>query len=165
MFPLAAFDLMDDREADALLRLWEHWLGGCARPFGRQSFGLWVRPHGLVAVAVSASTVGATCGGMPRRDVVELARLCAAPEHRWATRLALRLWRETAPGAWPHWPVRACVSYQNAARHSGNIYRFDGWRRAADVAGSSGGGTWTKSKAREAKVVWVWDVAPAAVPA
>jgi hypothetical protein len=95
-FPLATFDEIDDARADAALETWGHYLGGCDRPFARQSFGLEVGGV-LVSVAVSASTVGATCGGYRRREVVELARLVTRPGCRWATRVTLRLWRELAP--------------------------------------------------------------------
>lgn len=158
-FPLASFDVIPDDVADSQLRAMGHWLGGCNRPFGRQSFGLYVSNE-LVAVAVSASTVNATCGGWPRQKVVELARLCATPSQRWATRVCLRLWREIAPRCWAehYWPVEAVVSYQNAVRHTGNIYRFDGWTKVADVRGSTGGGNWTRKKDMEPKSVWVYVV-------
>ena len=78
MFPLVSFDLIDDALANEKLVAWGHWLGGCERPFGRQSFGLFVEQE-LLAVAVSASTVNETCAGFGRQECVELARLCAAP--------------------------------------------------------------------------------------
>src|SRR5574342_418644 len=56
MFPLISFDIIDHRTADAMLAEWGHFLGGCKRPFGRQSFGLHLEGE-LIAVAVSASTV------------------------------------------------------------------------------------------------------------
>jgi hypothetical protein len=160
--PMVTFDLMPHAEADRALETWGHWLGGCRRPFGRQSFGLYLYSE-LVAVAVSASTVNARCGGYDRRQVVELARLCSHPEHRELTRVALRLWRVVAPGAWgcKYWPVIALVSYANAVRHKGDIYRFDGWRRAAVVRGGRAGVKtgWTcPRKVYEAKVVWVYDL-------
>jgi hypothetical protein len=157
-FPLASFDLIDNETADMLLREWGHWLGGCNRPFGRQSFGLEIGGLGIVSVAVSASTVNEHCGGFHRQEVVELARLCSAPECGWATRVCLRLWRELAPAAWPYWPVRAVVSYSNALRHSGNIYRFDGWKCIAKSRGSVGGGTWTRHKVMEPKLIWAFEV-------
>jgi hypothetical protein len=162
LFPLVTFDLIDDAVADAALVEWEHWLGACNRPFGRQSFGLTIEGE-LLAVAVSASTVNETCAGWPRGEVVELARLCAHPDHRDLTRVALRLWRIVAPGCWSarYWPVRACVSYQNAVRHTGAIYRFDGWTKVADVRGGQSGpnSTWTRSKRYDPKAIWVWEVA------
>src|SRR5437763_15535231 len=99
LFPLVTWDRLDHGEADAALRAWGHWLGACRRPFGRQSFGLWLNGE-LVAVAVSASTVNRICGGYRRQECVELARLCAHPEHRDLTRVALRLWRVTAAAEW-----------------------------------------------------------------
>lgn len=155
--PLAAWDGLENELADEALVEWGHWLGGCNRPFGRQSFGLTVCER-LVAVAVSASTVNAKCAGYQRGRVVELARLCSHPDHRWATRVALRLWRETAAAAWPYWPVEALVSYSSATRHRGDIYRFDGWRRVRDMRGSTGGGTWGQKQPTEAKTVWAYEV-------
>jgi hypothetical protein len=122
LFPIVAFDLIKDAQADECLAAWGHWLGGCNRPFGRQSWGLSI--HGeVLAVAVSASTVNGMCGGYPRGQVVELARLCAHPDHRELTRVALRLWRVVAPGAWgaAYWQVVAVVSYANAVRHTGDL--------------------------------------------
>jgi hypothetical protein len=161
LFPLVSFDRIDHKEADRLLKEWGHWLGGCGRPFGRQSFGLQVAEVGLVSVAVSASTVNPTCGGYERGEVVELARQASHPDHRWASRVCLRLWRQCAPACWAadYWPVRACVSYQNAARHTGNLYRLDGWTRVAEVRGGTAGGNWSRGKTYEAKVVWAWEVA------
>ena len=154
LFPIVAFDLIDDRSADRALERWGHWLGGCKRPFGRQSWCLTV--HGeLAGVAVS------TCGGYGRREVVELARLCAHPSHRDLTRVVLRLWRKVAPAAWgaEYWLVRAMVSYANAVRHRGDIYRFDGWKKVAEVASSGGGGTWSRPRRPgERKTVWAYEL-------
>lgn len=160
LFPVVAFDLIGNDEADELLAEWGHWLGGCNRPFGRQSWGLLIGGDCL-AVAVSASTVQATCGGYPRQEVVELARLCSHPDHRDLTRVALRLWRKVGPAAWGarYWPVRACVSYQDAARHTGNIYRFDGWSKVADVRGGTAGGSWQRGKTYQPKAIWAFDLA------
>lgn len=158
LFPLASFDLIDNDLADSLLEEWGHWLGGCNRPFGRQSFGLHMGGIGIISVAVSASTVNETCGGYHRQECVELARQASHPEHNWATRVIVRLWRELAPAAWAaeQWPVVAVVSYSNALRHAGNIYRFDGWIKVARSRGSMGGGTWTRHKLMEPKDVWVY---------
>jgi hypothetical protein len=159
MFPLVSFDLIDDALANEKLVAWGHWLEGCERPFGRQSFGLYVESE-LLSVAVSASTVNGTCGPYQRQECVELARLCSAPEHRDLTRPALRLWRKVGPAAWAraYWPVRGCVSYQNAVRHTGDIYRHDGWIRVKFARGGKSGpnSTWTRSKEYDPKWLWVW---------
>jgi hypothetical protein len=161
LYPIVAFDLIENGQADAALVEWKHWLGGCNRPFGRQSWGLLLAGE-LVAVAVSASTVNARCGGFERGQVVELARLCSHPDHRDLTRPALRLWRKVGPLAWArqYWPVVALVSYSNAVRHKGAIYRFDGWRKVGDVKGgtSGTGSNWSASRAYEAKSVWAFDL-------
>lgn len=169
LFPIVAFDLIPDAEANAALERWGHWLAGCKRPFGRQSFGIAL--HGeLLAVAVSASTVNARCGGFKRTEVVELARLCSHPDHRDLTRVALRLWRKVAPAAWEAeygWKLTACVSYANAARHRGDIYRFDGWEKVAEVRGGKAGknSTWTRPrKDYEAKSVWAYRLDREALP-
>lgn len=161
LYPLVSFDRIDNDQADQLLERWGHWLGGCNRPFGRQSFGLQVADAGIVSVAVSASTVNPTCGGHPRGEVVELARLASAPEHcRWACRVTLRLWRHVAPAQWAadYWPCTWRVSYQDAARHTGNLYRFDGWTKLAEVRGGTAGGNWTRGKTYQPKVVWGFPV-------
>jgi len=157
LFPLAAWGRCADAVVDAALERWGHWLGGCRRPFGRQSFGLWLGGE-LAAVAVSASTVNANCAGYRRQEVVELARLCSHPEHRDLTRVALRLWRVTAAQEWSarYWAVRAYVAYSNRLRHNGDVYRFDGWRKAADVPGGTAGGNWSRAKKYDPKAVWVF---------
>jgi len=159
MFSLAEFDLVDDTYADHLLEKWGHFLGALNRPFGRQSFVLSIEGE-AASVAVSASTVGISAGGIPRFECVELARLCTAPGHKDLTRVALRLWRRLAPMCWKrsYWPVRAVVSYQDQTRHKGDIYRFDGWKKVSDVKGSTGGGHHSTKKDRVPKAVWVYEL-------
>lgn len=158
LFPLARFEAIDLVEANSSLVAWAHFLGAFDRPFGYQAYGLFLS-DALVSIAVSASTINPTCGGWPRGRVVELARLCSHPDHRWATRVCLRLWRQIGPPEWTakYWQVDAAVSYSNAARHSGDIYRFDGWTKVADVGGSGAGGTWSRKKG-EPKSIWCYDL-------
>jgi hypothetical protein len=162
LFPLAAWGRCDNAQADAALSAWGHWLGPCNRPFGRQSFGLWLVGE-LVGVAVSASTVNRTCAGYRRQECVELARLCSHPSHRDLNRVALRLWRVTAAEEWAarYWQVKALVAYSNRLRHSGDLYRFDGWRKAAEVPGGVAGGNWTRGKRYDPKAVWVYPLTTA----
>lgn len=147
-------------QANLLLDRWGHYLGPCRRPFGADAWAL--RVHGEpVAVALGASTVSETVAGLHRSSVLELARLCARPDTAWATRVTLRLWREIAAPAWPHWDVTAAVAYSQNARHDGRTYRFDGWQLVSDKAGSSGGGgAWTPRYATDAahgrKSLWLW---------
>ncbi|MFI6103201.1 hypothetical protein [Streptomyces sp. NPDC051310] len=147
--------------ANAVLADWGHYLGINTRPFGAQAWRLDVAGE-PISIAVSASTVSSTVAGYGRGQVVELARLCTRPDSRWATRVMLRLWREIGAPAWPYWPAVAAVAYSDNARHPGNIYRFDGWTRITETAGSSGGGTWSTRRdaehpARGAKSLWLWE--------
>ena len=91
--------------------------------------------------------------------MVELARLGASVP--WASRVILRLWRETCAPRWKCWPVRAAVSYSHNAMHTGNLYRFDGWRPVRDDCGSSGGGSWSRPRyatdvVHGKKTLWLW---------
>lgn len=152
---MVAFDPIPNNEANDALVEWGHWLGGCNRPFGVQSFGLKIEGE-LLSVAVSASVPGVTCAGYNRKEVVELARLCSHPNHRDLTRPVLRLWRKIAPATWHYWPVIALVSYANAVKHTGNIYRFDGWKKAADVPGGKVSHGWQAGTKFDPKSVWVF---------
>lgn len=159
MFPLISFDIIDHRTADAMLAEWGHFLGGCKRPFGRQSFGLHLEGE-LIAVAVSASTVNKKVAGQRRDECCELVRLCAKPGHQDITRPTLRLWRKVAPIAWgrQYWPVRYLVSYANSLRHDGEVYKFDGWSKVRRVRGGKSGpnAKWTRKKAYDPKTVWMY---------
>lgn len=155
------FGECDQADSNRLLIDWQHSLGPCLRPYGIEPWLLEVA-GAPVAVAVGATTVSATCGDWKRTEVVELARLCTDPANRWATRVALRLWREVAAQRWPHWPVRAAMSYSQNDRHDGRIYRFDGWTRVRDNVGTTtGGGQWTKTRGEDhpaagSKSLWEW---------
>ena len=159
LFPLVAWERIENRLADEALSVWGHYLGPCNRPFGKQSFGLYVLQQ-LAAVALSASPVPTSCAGIPRKQIVELARLCAHPDHRDMTRVALRLWRKTACAEWSreYWPVTAYVSYARKDLHTGDIYRFDGWERAKDARASvvTAGSHHSTPGPIHAKSVWVW---------
>lgn len=145
-------------DANRFLELVGHRLGPCNRPFGQEAFGLEVDGD-LVAVAISASIVNGPVAGYDRGEVVELARLAASVP--WANRIMLRLWRELCAPRWRYWPVRAAISYSHNGMHRGDLYRFDGWEKVRDDAGSSGGGSWSRKRyATEAvhgkKSLWVW---------
>jgi hypothetical protein len=149
-------------EANTLLERFGHALGPARRPFRQEAFVLEV-DGGPVAVAVSASIVNGPVAGYDRQEVVELARLAAAVP--WANRVMLRLWREVCAPRWASWPVRAAVAYSQNARHPGNLYRFDGWEKVRDDAGSSGGGSWSRKRyatdaAHGRKTLWVWRYDP-----
>ena len=162
--PLATLERASLPNANRLLLAWQHRLGPCRRPFGKECYVLRVgsRP---VSLAISASVVSATVAGYRRRQVVELARLCSAPGCQWASRVMLRLWREVAAPRWSYWPVLAAVSYSLNAHHKGSLYRFDGWQRIdTGAAGSRGGGTWTSRRADDDPRLRAEDTLALAVP-
>lgn len=158
------FDVIDDGLADDFLEEdADHWLGACGRPFGRISYGLYVLGD-LLAVAVSASTPNERCADYSRYEVVELVRLSAHRKHREQTRVALRCWRTLAARDWAtaygeHWPtIVGYVSYADS-RHTGDTYRFDGWKKVAETRGSKGGGTWSRPrKDGQPKAVWAYEL-------
>lgn len=146
--------------ANALLVAWEHKLGPVNRPFHQEAFAL-EHDGRPVAVAVSGSIVSATVAGYDRGEVVELTRQAAAPDSPWANRVLIRLWRECCARLWPCWPVRAAVSYSKNSMHRGDLYRFDGWEKVTESAGSSGGGAWSRKRyatdaVHGSKTLWLW---------
>jgi hypothetical protein len=169
--PIVALSQLTIDDANRLLIAWGHRLGAVHRPFSMEAYALEV--DGVpVSVAISASSVSSrvtgTIDGEPirldRHEIVELARLGSDPESRWATRVMLRLWRETCALRWTDWPVTAAISYSHNAMHPGNLYRFDGWTRISDNCGSTGGGIYSRRRyATDAvhgrKSLWLWNYA------
>lgn len=166
-FPLASFNEAQVDAVNELLITWAHDLGPCRRPFRQEGWILEVDGQ-PVAAAISASIVSAHLSDdagtrlFGRGEVVELARLCAAPGSSWALRVMLRLWRQVAAPRWASWPVRAAASYSKNARHGGQLYRFDGWRKVREDCGSSGGGAWSKQRGAAdavtgSKTLWLWE--------
>jgi antitoxin VapB len=107
-----------------------------------------------VAVTMANTLIRERVGGtdldLTRENTVELSRLCAA--RGGLNRVALRLWREFV---FPTLGYQYAISYQDAQLHTGNTYRFDGWRRI----GFSSSGTDSRSgrKGRR-KFVWLWEL-------
>lgn len=160
-FPVAGLVSVPVSKANELVVEWGHNLGACERPFGSQGWALEIGGR-YEAVALSASTVSESipCDSgvvLHRNEVVELARCCAPND--WANRVMLRLWREVAVRHWPYWNVRAAVSYSDS-NHTGDLYRFDGWKLQGERGASGGGGSWTKPRRGQGKKkLWVWEYA------
>lgn len=161
MFPVAALAEVPLTQANQLVTAWGHKLGACNRPFGSQSWVLFIDEQ-PVSVAISASIVSDQAAGYPCGQLVELARLCSAEP--WANRVALRLWRQVCAPRWPYWPALAAVSYSQNWRHDGDLYRFDGWRKVTEDAGADcgPGATWSKKRSpddprRGKKTLWLWE--------
>lgn len=150
MWPLMGVREATKNEANDLLVKWEHPLGPCNRPFGQRCY-VFELGDAPVATATSASTVSSTSAGMPRRQIVELARIARHPDHPLILRVMLRLWRVYLAQTWPYWPVSAAVSYAMPGT-PGDLYRFDGWERVGPVKRSGGGGTWTSTDPKVARI-------------
>ena len=146
--PIQHLAQCDLEEANTALAAWGHLMGPCRRPNG----AIWAHgmyEHGvLVAVTVTSSLIRETAAGFSRDEAIELARLCAARPH--LCRVMLRLWREMV---FPAFGLSWAISYQDEAHHTGDTYRFDGWRRI----GRSRSGTDSRSGRRgRNKTIWGW---------
>lgn len=153
MFPLATFDAIPLGEANKHLQDWGHRMGPLLRGNSGAQHCHALAVHRVPVAVVCTSSlirecVGGGLGHLTRANTVELSRLCAAEP--WACRVALRLWREVV---FPGTGADFAVSYQDAALHSGNIYRFDGWKREA--FSHSGKDSRTGRPGRD-KWIWVW---------
>lgn len=165
--PLVGLVGVDLDEANALLEEWDHYLGPVERPFPPTDAYVLELEGDPIGVATSDGIVGDTSAGYARAECVELSRLCIRPGDSWATRVLLRLWRERCGPRWScvkpraGLPPLAAVAYSKNDRHEGRIYRFDGWTRVTTTAGSSGGGQWSRKRAKNdaangAKTLWLW---------
>ena len=164
---MIAFRRSDAATVNDLLARWGHYLGPQRGPRMVLWYVLLLEGE-PVSVAVSASPRGATCAGRPWEEVVELARLCSAPEHADMTRVALRCWRKLAAQDWAdryNKRVTLLAAYSDSARHPGNIYRFDGWTLYDERVRGSGGSTkGRKPQTVSRKRLWIWPVDPPAEP-
>lgn len=153
-FPRATLEDFDRDQANALLIAWGHKMGPIRRP---PEYGFWaqqlVHEGNPVAVMVAAALVREHVGGglahLTRANTIELARVCAA--RAGLCRVAVRLWRELV---FPSLGKPFAISYQDSAEHRGDLYRFDGWVRLAQVR-ASGTDHRTGRKGRP-RVIWGW---------
>lgn len=153
LWPVLTLSEVPLRQANALLRRWHHDRGTLRRPSGSQSWLLAIDDE-PVAVAISAFPVSATAAGYDRAELVELARQASA--NGWANRVMIRLWREVCAPRWRYATPAAAISYSDE-RHTGDLYRFDGWELAADGCRSGGGGSWSRAQAPgDRKRLWLW---------
>jgi hypothetical protein len=153
--PLIAFEAIELRDLNRCLVAWDHKMGPWNRPTHRGWFHGLLHNGRIVAVAAAGDLIRETCAGLTRSEALELARMCA--ERPNLNRVALRLWREfVLPGLAARHGWSWAVSYQDAALHSGNLYRFDGWAKL----GESSSGTDKRSGRRcRRKVIWGWHLA------
>ncbi len=144
--PAVAFDPIDVREMNTCLVAWGHKMGPLNRPAGVQhAYGLIVGGS-IVGVVGTSDLAAERVSGFNRQQAIELSRVCA--ERPDICRILVRLWREFV---FPHFSQPWAVSYQDAALHSGDLYRFDGWIRLS----RSHSGADTRS-GREGRDKWIW---------
>ena len=153
LLPIITFDTIQLDVANECLIQWGHKMGPLHR--GNQGATCYALYHDgrPVAVTTASNLIAPRVGNAPhllRENTVELSRLCA--ERSGLCRVAIRLWREFV---FPTLPYQYAVSYQDADLHSGNTYRFDGWKRVS----FSRSGTDTRS-GRPGRNKWCWQWPP-----
>lgn len=151
--PIVALETIDRNRLNQCLVAWGHQMGPWKRPFEQFEWLHGLSHNGdLVAVTAAGTLIRARCGGFDRSEAIELGRVCAARPH--VNRAMLRLWREFVfPAICAVHGYTAVISYQDAALHSGNLYRFDGWR----VVGTSRSGSDMRGNRRgRSKKIWAW---------
>ena len=153
--PIAAIETIGRADVNACLVAWGHKMGPWNRPENIPAWFHGLTSHGeLVAVAAAGLLMAERVAGLRRTEAVELGRLCAASPT--LCRPMLRLWREfVLPDLARAHGYGWAVSYQDAAMHTGNLYRFDGWVRLA--TSSSGPDRRSGRKGRN-KVIWGWQI-------
>lgn len=151
LFPDVAFRSIDRDTLNQCLVVWGHRMGPVRRPTGGWSHALLVDGEPM-AVAATDMLIRPRVAGLGRHEAIELSRLCAARPD--LSRVILRLWRAFVfPTLCQECGFVWALSYQDAAIHSGNLYRFDGWLRLA--TSRSGTDLRTGRKGRR-KVIWGW---------
>ena len=153
MNQLASFEEITRNEANELLLIWKHKIGPINRGNQRGLHYALLHEGRPVAVASANHLIAPHVGGgldyLTRKNTIELSRLCA--ERPGLCRVALRLWREFV---FPLMPFQYAISYQDADLHTGNTYRFDGWKKV----GFSKSGTDTRSgRNGRSKYIWLWE--------
>lgn len=151
--PIVSLDRIERHELNLCLIAWQHKMGAWTRPFEQVEWLHGLRHNGeLVAVTAAAQLMRERCGGFDRSQAFELGRVCAARPH--INRAMLRLWREFVfPAICTAHGYGFVISYQDAVLHSGNLYRFDGWR----LVGASRSGTDARSGRKgRSKKIWAW---------
>lgn len=153
--PIAELVPISLDQANVLLIEWKHKMG----PLSRGNQGAWC--HALlhngdpIAITTASYLIAARVGGaasLTRDNTLELSRLCAARPG--LCRVMLRMWREFV---FPMLDFPVAMSYQDADLHTGNTYRFDGWKR---VAFSHSGADTRSGRPGRDKWVWVWPDLP-----
>lgn len=149
--PICILKKVPLKEANFYLEKWQHKMGPLAR--GKQGavcHMLYFRDEPM-AVTTASNLISSNIAGQPRltrENTIELSRLCACRAN--ICRVALRMWREFI---FPELGYSVAISYQDKNLHTGNIYRFDGWKKIG--YSHSGKDTRTGRLGRD-KYIWAW---------
>lgn len=153
--PLVSFDLIDREQANMHLVAWAHQHGPLNRPCFKSPIDFGLRQRGELVAVVCADTLIRKTQGFDRSQAFEISRVCGAAPGLSFT--AVRLWRHFAyPAIVATWGTPWVISYHDATRHAGALYRRLGF---ALIGYSTGGadrravdGTVTARK----RLIWAW---------
>ena len=128
-FPPVTFTEVNPLVANECLLAWGHKMGPLERGNNGNAHYALLHHGRPVALASHSTLIREAVGGdhglpLSRENCLELSRLCA--ERPGLCRVVLRIWREFV---FPTLGYQYAISYQDADLHTGNTYRFDGWRR------------------------------------
>lgn len=160
--PIMSFDTIDREAMNERLIAWGHRMGPINRPEYTKPIDFAVYQHGEPVAVIAADTLIRDTCNLTRADAFELSRLCGPERGMCAD--ALWLWRHFAyPLIVRAWGTPWVISYQDAARHKGFLYRFDNWV----VLGYSVSGRDPRAAPGTAsvsrKVIWGWNADAAAM--
>lgn len=164
--PLFGFDRIDRDELNDCLVRWGHRMGPINRPEYTPPIDFVLRENGEPISVIAADTLIRDTCNFTRADAFEMSRMCAAPERRGLSSLMMRMWRAFAyPLIVDAWKAPWVVSYQDAVRHTGNLYRFDGWLVVGYSASGSDPRALPGTATVKRKVIWGWSGEAAAMAA
>lgn len=154
--PLGSFDVIGRDEANECLERWGHRMGPIRRPLFRAPIDFGLREKGELLAVATADTLIRPTAGLDRSNAFELSRLCAAAPR--LTRLMIRLWTEIGyPEIVRTWGTPWAISYQNAAMHDGDLYRFDGWVKLKYSTGGRDPRALFNTVSAQRRVLWGWN--------
>lgn len=154
--PFISFDTIEREEMNRLLVAWDHAMGPLNRPQYGKPIDFVVRRHGEPVAVIACDTLIRDTCGLTRANAFELSRLCGPG--RGMCSMAMKLWRQFAyPEIVRQWKTPWVISYQDATRHKGTLYRYDHWV----VLGYSSGGGDPRAAAgtvnARKRVIWGWN--------
>lgn len=155
--PLFVFDRIDREELNDCLVRWDHKMGPIQRPEYTPPIDFVLRENGRPLFVIAADTLIRPTCGLDRSEAFELSRMCADPARARISSLAMRMWRALAyPLIVGAWGSPWVISYQDAARHTGNLYRYDGWLVLGYSVSGSDPRALPGTAAVRRKVIWGW---------